>query len=262
MAPPSPDWGAGSRFYLPNEDASVVCAALACFRRRARRPVFVGGSGMTLLEAAATLPRPQSATFVDVADFQLEYFRLLLRALTRCDTPRELQTWFAEAIYPELRRHHQARGRTYGLDAVLEALRHTFRLSFFFDMPAFTQAQALAGRIVFAKADIGGYLATATQVHDFIYVSNVPDYLDGDALKALFAACRRHEAPVYLLVTRACADPQAVREAWEAAGYAPHAASKRLDAQNRGLGSPRLARPWNRPGSIHLLVPPPIRSTR
>ena len=260
MTAQGPDWGVGSRFYLPNEDAGVVCVALRCLHRRARRPVFVGGSGMTLLEAAATLPRLQHAAFVDVADFQFEYFRLLLRALACCASPGELQAWFAETVYPELRRHHQARGRTYGLDLVLEALRHTFRLSFFFDAAAFTQAQAVAGRIVAARADIASYLAATQETHDFIYLSNVPDYLDRDALTALFAACRRHDAPVYLLATRACAAPDAVRETWEAAGYAPHAASTRLNAQNRGLGSPHLVRPWNRPGTIHLLVPHEKRS--
>ncbi|WP_428561386.1 MAG: hypothetical protein ACP59X_18815 [Solidesulfovibrio sp. DCME] len=261
MNPAGPDWGGGSRFYLPNEDAGVVRAALGYFRPRARRPVFVGGSGMMLLEAAAGLPRLQRATFVDVADFQCDYFHRLRRALAGCATPGELRTWFADTVYPELCRHHQARGRAYGLEQVLEALRQTFRLRFFFDPAAFRRAQAVVDRVVPVRADIAGHLAATPQAHDFIYASNVPDYLGRDGLAAFFAACRGHAAPVYLLLTSACADPEAVRQAWEAAGYAPHPAAKGLDARNRGLGSPRLARPWNRPGTVHLLVPQDARST-
>ena len=261
MSGPSPDWGGGSRFYLPNEDAAVVCAALASLRPLPRNPVFVGGSGLTLLEAAATLPHLQSAVFVDVADFQFAYFRMLLRAVTESASPEMLRAWFARTVYPELRRHHLARGRDYALEQIFTALRDTFGVRFFFDAPAFDRVQRTVDRIAAVRSDIGSYLARERLAHDFIYLSNVPDYLGEAALQTLFTACQTHKAPVYLLLTSACPDPDAVRRAWEAAGFLPHAAAPRLDAQNRGLGSPSLARAWNRPGTIHLLVATNQRST-
>ncbi|MEA4857129.1 MAG: hypothetical protein AAGU21_11565 [Solidesulfovibrio sp.] len=250
-----PDWGGGSRFYLPNEDASVVCAAIKSLRFRVRRPVFVGGSGMTLLEAAATLPRLENVVFVDVADFQFEYFRLLLRAVTGSSSPEMLRAWFGRAIYPALRRHHLARGRDYALDQIFAALRDTFGVRFFFDAPTFDRVQRTVRCIAAVRTDIGSYLARERIAHDFIYLSNVPDYLGEAALERLFAACQVHSAPVYLLLTSACPDPDTVKRTWETAGYAPHPASTRLNAANRGLGSPCLERPWNRPGTIHLLLP-------
>ena len=258
----NPDWGGGSRFYLPNEDAAVVCAALAGLRPAPRNPVFVGGSGMTLLEAAATLGRLTSAVFVDVADFKFEYFRMLLRAVTESASPEMLRAWFARAVYPELRRHHLARGRDYALEQIFTALRDTFGVRFFFDAPAFDRVQRTIDRIAAVRTDIGSYLARKRITHDFIYLSNVPDYLSQAALQALFTACQVHKAPVYLLLTTACPDPDTVRQAWETAGYAPHPVSPRLDAHNRGLGSPALDRTWNRPGTIHLLVATDQRSIR
>lgn len=256
-----PDWGSGSRFYLPNEDAAVVCAALASLGSRPRNPVFVGGSGMTLLEAAGQLPHLERATFVDVAAFQFEYFRLLLRAITEHSSPELLRAWFARAVYPQLRRHHLARGRDYALEQVFAALPDLFGIRFFSDAAVFARVRRCIDRVSAVRADIGSYLARESIKHDFIYLSNVPDYLDKPALTSLFAACMAHAAPVYLLLTTACPDPEAVRLAWEAAGYAPHAAGASLDAKNRGLGSPTLARPWNRAGTIHLLVAANQRST-
>ena len=255
MSAKAPDWGGGSRFYLPNEDAAVVCAALASLASRPRNPVFVGGSGMTLLEAAGHLPRLERATFVDVADFQFEYFRRLLRAVTKSSSPEMLRDWFGRAVYPELRRHHMARGRDYALEQIFAALSDLFGISFFNDAAAYVHVRSSMDRVTVVRADIGSYLARQSVGHDFIYLSNVPDYLDKPALQKLFAACLAHAAPVYLLLTTACTDPDAVRRAWKAAGYALHAASAQLNAANRGLGSSCLKRPWNRPGTIHLLLP-------
>jgi len=254
---PAPDWGAGSRFYLPNEDAAVVCAALRRLHRRPRRPVFVGGSGMALLEATRTLPRLESAVYVDVATFQFEYFRLLLRAMENCQGPDELRAWFAGVVYPELRQHLGRRSQAYDLDQILAAMRHLFGLDFFFDAAAFAQARSMLPRVAAVRSGIETYLAAAPVNHDFIYLSNVPDYLVPADLDGLFAACSRHKAAVYLLATSACPDQAALARAWQAAGYRCHEASARLDAANRGLGSPRLQRPWNRPGTIHLLLPTP-----
>lgn len=252
----SPDWGGGSRFYLPNEDAAVVCAALELFGNRPRRPVFVGGSGMTLLEAAGRLPRLETATFVDVADFQFEYFRLLLRALEGAGSPAALRSWFGRAVYPDLHRHHLLRGRAYSLRQVLAALGDIFGLRFLFDQEAFDRARSVAGRTAAVRGDIGSYLATTRTRHDFVHLSNVPDYLGETALATLFAACRAHKAPVYLLLTSACPDPGAAQRAWADAGFVSHPAAPRLDGGNRGLGSRTLRTTWNRPGTIHLLVQP------
>lgn len=250
----APDWGGGSRFYLPNEDAAVVCAAVELFGNRPRRPVFVGGSGMTLLEAAGALPRLETATFVDVADFQFEYFRLLLRALDRAASPDMLRSWFGRIVYPELHHHHLLRGREYSLQHVLAALRDIFGIRFLFDQDAFDRARSVTGRTAAVRTDIASYLARTRIRHDFIYLSNVPDYLDETALKTLFAACRVHKAPVYLLLTSACPDPGVAQWGWEEAGFVTHPDTPRLNSINRGLGSPELRTGWNRPGTIHLLV--------
>ena len=105
------------------------------------------------------------------------------------------------------------------------------------------------------RDDIVSYLERPGTVHDFIYLGNVPDYLPESALKRLFAACRALRAPIYLLATSACPDTEGLRRCWESAGYAPHPASDRLDGENRGLGSTRLDKSWNRPGTVRLLVP-------
>jgi len=255
MSGNEPDWGGGSRFYLPNEDAAVSCAALALLRYRPRRPVFVGGSGMTLLEAAGTLPRLDSATFVDIAPFQLEYFKLLRRNIEAASSPETLRSWFAKAVYPELRAHYLARGRDYALPRVLTALEENFGVRFLFEPEAFARVRQILDKIAAVRADIGSYLAGEDAAHDFISLSNVPDYLPEAALRALFTACQAHNAPVHLLLTSACPDRDAPRRAWEEAGFTPHAATPHLNKINRGLGSPSLRNSWNRPGSVHLLLP-------
>ncbi len=259
MSAPRPDWGKASRFYLPNEDAAVLRDALGRLGDRARRPVFVGGSGMALLEAAGALPELESATFVDVAPFQVAYFRRLLDAVRVAGTPRELRDWFAAAVHPELRAHYLARGRDYPLPRVFDALENMFGIAFFFEAAALARAKAAAGRAEVVQGDVAAHLA-GTAGHDWIALSNVPDYLDAAGLAGLFAACRRHEAPVYLLLTSACPDRDAARRAWERAGFAAHPDAAALDARNRALGSPTLRAPWNRPGTIHLLVPDAPRS--
>ena len=64
--------------------------AVELLDRRVCRPVFVGGSGMVLLEASAVLSTLERATFVDIAPFQLDCFRELLRAVGRAKSPEAL----------------------------------------------------------------------------------------------------------------------------------------------------------------------------
>lgn len=248
-------WGATSRFYLPNEDARVVCAALRLAGGRVLRPVFVGGSGMVLLEAASGLSGLERATYVDIAPFQADYFRSLLAAIERSGTAHLLQLWFTQEVYPRLREHFRGRGRNYGLDQVMDALRELFGISFFFNPESLGRARRTARRTEVVTGDIAAYLARPGSGHDFVYLSNVTDYLDFDAQCVLFAACRKLEAPVYALVTSACGDRAALERAWESAGYLAHPRSPELDAMNRGLGAPDLDRVWNRPGSARLLTP-------
>lgn len=250
-----PEWGCGSRFFLPNEDAAVVCGALKSLDRRVCRPVFVGGSGMVLLEAAATLPELEQVTFVDIAPFQLHYFQELLRAVTLAKSPESLREWFGRAVYPALRDHYRLRGQEYEPDQVMNALKAHFGVTFFFDPETLDRVRNTVDKTGTVRDDIVSYLGRQEKVHDFIYLSNVADYLPETAMKRLFAACRTRLAPVYLLVTSACPDREGLRLCWESAGYAPHPASDRLDRENRGLGSTRLDKRWNRPGSIRLLVP-------
>jgi S-adenosylmethionine:diacylglycerol 3-amino-3-carboxypropyl transferase len=253
-----PNWGSGSRFYLPNEDAAVVCTALGLIDREVRRPVFVGGSGMVLLEAAACLPRLEMVTYVDIAPFQLDYFRKLLDAIALAESPDGLRKWFGRAVYPELRDHYRMRNREYGLDRVMRAMAQNFGVSFFFDPEKLRRVRETSGMARMVRDEIVSYLERQSEIHDFIYLSNVPDYLSGTTVEKLFAACRARGAPIYLLETSACPDRPGLRRAWERAGFEPHPASDRLNLENRGLGSIRLDRDWNRPGSIYLLMPKPI----
>lgn len=252
-----PDWGSDSRFYLPNEDGAVVCTALRLIDREVRRPVFVGGSGMVLLEAAAGLPRLEIVTYVDIASFQLDYFRRLLDAVALADSPDGLRRWFGRAVYPKLRDHYRMRNREYGLDRVMTALAENFGVSFFFDPQMLRRVREISGMARVVRDNIVSYLERQSETHDFIYLSNVPDYLRGTDAERLFTACRAQNAPVYLLETSACPDRQGLQRVWESAGYEPHPASDRLNSENRGLGSARLDRDWNRPGSIYLLMPKP-----
>jgi len=251
----SPAWGEGSKFYLPNEDTAVVRMALRLFRARVRRPVFVGGSGMALLEGASVLARPESITFVDLADFQLDYFLCLLRAIEQTSSPAQLREWFSGQVYPELCHHFAQRGLEISCGQVLQALLRRFGVDFFFKETALARVRRLLPHIESERCGIVSHLARSGTRHDFIYLSNVPDYLPEAELDALAAACARHEAPVYLLLTSACADARRAAAAFAQAGFAEHPVTGQLNARNRGLGSPSLVNAWNRPGRIHLYVP-------
>jgi len=255
MIPAAPTWGLNSRFYLPNEDAAVVCTALRLLDRPVRRPVFVGGSGMLLLEAAVALPALERATFVDIAPFQTEYFQRLVRAIEGAESTDALRAWFCLSVCPELKNHYRRRGRRYNLGNILAALTEHFGLSFFFDEDAFHRVQRALASIDTVQDDIGSYLLGTGVRHDFIYLSNVPDYLPRKDMETLFEACRAQKAPVYLLLTEACRDQEAVRQAWAMAGYVPHPAIHELNRHNRGLGSATNGKHWNRPGFIWLLLP-------
>lgn len=255
----APSWGEGSRFYLPNEDTAVLRMALRLFRTRVRRPVFVGGSGMALLEGASVLAWPEAVTFVDLADFQLDYFLCLLRAIDRTRSPAELRDWFATRVFPELRRHFAQRGLEIGCGQVMKALLLRFGVEFLFKEASLARVRGLLPRIESERCGIASHLARSGSRHDFIYLSNVPDYLPEAELDALAAACARHEAPVYLLLTSACADAGRAAAAFAQAGFAEHPVTGQLNARNRGLGAPNLVNAWNRPGRIHLYVPNPFR---
>jgi len=248
-------WGVEQRFFLPNEDARPVAAAMALQPEPPRRPVFVGGSGLLLLEALARTGGDPRATFVDVAPFQVKYFSEVVGTVQAARTSADLRWWFAEETYPRLRAHYRERGQDYSLDAALRAMRELFGLSLFFEDASLARARLIARTTAVRREEIGRYLARTEERHDFIYLSNVVDYLDGDALDRLLEACRRHNAPVYVLVTSACPDPEGFLAASEAAGFTRDPRSCSLDEQNHGLGSRALDRSWNRPGTIHLLVP-------
>jgi hypothetical protein len=254
--PPAKDWGDTHRFFLPNEDARAVAAAMALLPHAPVSPAFVGGSGMVLVQAAAGLPGKVSPVFVDLAEFQTRFFTFFAAALAKANTPDELRWWFAMEVFPSLRDHYRSKSQEYCLERVMPALRDLFGIELFYSQAVLDKAKDVAGRTTVHRADIGDYLCRAQRRHDFIYLSNVPDYLSPREAASLFAACREHPAAVYLLLTSACADPGAARAAWERAGYAEHPGAGAVNDLNRGLGSPSLARPWNRPGSIHLLMPP------
>lgn len=253
MIAPVPSWES-RRFYVPNEDAGVVRAALALCAAPPVSPVFVGGSGMVLLDATSTLPAAR-ATFVDVSPHQAEYFRALAGAITASTAPEDVRAWFGATVYPQLAGHHRARGETYALEEVLAGVRDLFRIRFFSCDDTLARARTVAREARVVHADVVAYLAATSHRHDFIHLSNVLDYLPPVRRRALFGACRRHRAPVFLLVTAACPDAQAVREMWRDEGYLEHADCAALDAENRGLGSSRLRRRWNRPGRVYLLQP-------
>ncbi len=256
MSAGNPSWGEGSRFFLPNEDASPLRDALRRLRSRVRNPVFVGGSGMLLLEGARVLHGLETACFVDVAQFQIDYFMSLCAAVRRAGSARALRQWFSQLVYPELREHFLARGQDYPLEAVLRALRRRFGVEFLFQDRALARVRNLLPGVRCVRADILEYLELASTRHDFAYLSNVPDYLPRASLDRLAAACATHRAPAYLLLTSACPDQRAVERAFLDAGFAEHQVSAQLSAGNRGLGAPALETAWNRPGSIHLFLPP------
>jgi len=241
------------RFFVPNEDAKVVSQALGLLPRPALAPAFVGGSGMLMLQAASGLPGGVEPFFVDISLAQARMFVRLQYALESAKTPEDLRAWFAAAVYPDLRAYYAARGQDYPLENVFGALKNIFGIGLFFDPEDFAKARRVARHALPRVSEVGTYLATRERDHDFIHLSNVADYLPAASLPALFASCAGHSGPVYLLLTSACPEPGAVRRAWEQRGYAEHPGSAGLTKANRGLGSPSLAKPWNRPGTIHLL---------
>ena len=101
-----PKWGSSSFFFIPNEDTSIICEAIACLDKPPLNPLFVGGSGMTLLEAINTLPNNSNGTYVDISLNQVEYFQFLLLGLGKCHSAIEFQDWFINTIYPKLREHY------------------------------------------------------------------------------------------------------------------------------------------------------------
>ena len=196
---------------------------------------------------------------MDVAPFQAYWFRQVTRALEAAAGAADLQRWFAEQLHPRLATHYQGRGQGYPLHAVLGAAEELFGLSLLRDDVVLARARRLARDTTLRCQEISAYLATCETRHDFVYLSNVPDYLDPDALARLLDACRRHGAPVYALVTSVGPTPEAFQAAAARAGLALDPGSCTLDGQNRGLGARTLDRPWNRPGTIHLFQPaPPI----
>jgi S-adenosylmethionine:diacylglycerol 3-amino-3-carboxypropyl transferase len=110
-------------------------------------------------------------------------------------------------------------------------------------------------RIDAVHDDIVSYLTGASVQHDFIYLSNVPDYLPKKDLETLFRTCREQNSPIYLLLTDACRDKEAVKQIWESVGYVAHPATNELNRKNRGLGSATINKRWNRLGFIWLLLP-------
>jgi len=246
-------WNTTKRFFVPNEDARVVELALGLLPRPVLSPAFVGGSGMLMLQAAACLPEDAEPFFVDISLAQARLFVRLQYALEAAKTPEDLRAWFAAEVYPDLRAHYAQRGRDYPLENVLDALKNIFGIGLFFYPEDFAKARRAARRALSRVSEVGTYLAGREREHDFIHLSNVADYVAAPSLPALFAACAAHPGPVFLLLTSACPEPEAVRLAWEQNGYREHPAGAGLTEANRGLGSAALARPWNRPGTIHLL---------
>ena len=253
MSAGQPEWGVQSRFYVPNEDAAVLRASFEVLPTRPRNPVFVGGSGMILLEAVRVLPDMESAVFIDVAAFQCAYAARLFAALEEFPDPAAFRAWFEKTVYPDLHGHFLAKGTDYPLERVLNALENRFGIEFMFKDAAYNRVKASLARVRIVEKDIITYLAAPERAHDFIYLSNVPDYLPPKDAEVLFRLCRQYGAPVYLLCTSACKDQPAIALAWEKAGYRPHPESRRLDAMNRGLGCAALTISWNRPGVVYLL---------
>lgn len=255
MKKSSPQWGQQSRFYLPNEDAQMIRTALTALPRQPQNPVFVGGSGMVLLDALADLADVEQATFVDISEFQVAYFKSLLLGMKSSSDPAELREWFAGIVYPQLHDHFSdGRNQNYSLEQVMGALRELFRVRFFFEPDSFERAKTATVRIQSVATDIVSYLCDTKNSYDFVYLSNVPDYLPEQQLPVLFRSCACQAAPIYLLLTEACPNPSAVRRFWENAGYQEHPGSAELTDQNRALGSFTLKRSWNRKGRIVLLV--------
>ena len=254
MTSPGPLWGEESRFYLPNEDAGVVCRAVSFLEKKPCHPLFVCGSGMVALEVISRLSTEAVATLVDVSDFQIDFFKKLCGAIKRSEKAEDLITWFKEKVYPDLSKHFEKRGENYPIENILSALREIFRISFFFDIQTLEDVKSRIDSINLIHDDIAGYLAKAKTPHDFVYLSNIPDYLGEDECAGIFASCAEMKTPVYFLLTESCKNKEAVKSAWVNSGYVEHPLSEELSAENRGLGSKPLRKKWNREGRVHLLL--------
>lgn len=244
-----------SRFYLTNEDARPVRAALRCCKEPPERPAFVGGSGMVLLESMISLADSTRASFVDISSAQIRLFQELRSALGDVDRAEELRVWFERSVYPRLAAHYEKRGLHFTLPKVIVALRELFGISFFFDNKAFFRARKASRRVDVYTDDIVNYLNGTAQRHDFIYLSNVADYMSETRIRALFEACAGHRAAVYMLATTACEEYEALPSIWSHFEYEVHPDTHNVNASNRGLGAKGLQRGWNRPGHVFLLVP-------
>lgn len=247
-------WGGQSRFYLPNEDAAVVCRAVRNLDYRPGNPLFVCGSGMVALMVMSEMDESVTGTVVDVSEFQIDYFLALLKAVEQAEKPEELLGWFEKTVYPQLSAHFEKRKKSYPLENVIHSLKDIFGIDFFFSGEAFYKVKSLAGSLRVHHDTIADYLQKTRTPHDFVYLSNAPDYMDEEDCGRLFESCMRFGASVYLLVTEACGDKAAVENAWSDAGFSVHGSSDALTADNRGLGSPSLARDWNRKGKVYLLT--------
>ncbi len=253
MSRGSESWENESRFFVPNEDAAVARAALAALPRPPRRPAFVCGSGMLLLDVLTGCPGAR-AVAVDVSSFQIGLFRGLQAAIAAAAGPGDLWDRFAREVHPRLREHYLRRGQDYTLDRVRAALDGMLGIRLFSDGAVFRAARALAPDVEPVHADMVEWLDRPDTDFDFVHLSNIIDYLDPGVLPDMFAACRRRGAPVLLILTTACDDPEAVRRAWTGTGYAVHPASEALSRANRALGARRADRSWVRTGEVALLV--------
>jgi len=252
-----PSWGTGSRFFLPNEDAGMVREAISLLEKDPVSSIFVGGSGFLVAEAVRSLPETSGVTFVDISTFQVEYFREFLVALEASDSPEQLRDWFSKTVYPRLRDHFlEVRNSLYREDQVFRAMKLLFQVKFFFEEEPFRQAKSAMSSVKVVRDDIVNYMERGAQRQDFIYLSNVMDYIPPEKLGGLMGRCWSTGAAVYVLLTETCADRGSVSDAADRVGYTVHPASADLSFRNKGLGSHSLDRSWNRKGEILLLIPP------
>ena len=252
-----PSWGTGSRFFLPNEDAGMVREAISLLEKDPVSSIFVGGSGFLVTEAVRSLPETSGVTFVDISTFQVEYFREFLEALEASGSPKQLREWFSKMVYPRLRDHFlEVRNSLYREDQVFGAMELLFQVRFFFEEEPFRQAKRAMSSVKVVRDDIVNYMERGAQRQDFIYLSNVMDYIPPERLDDLLGRCGSAGAAVYALLTETCADRGAVSDAVDRAGYTVHPGSTDLSFRNRGLGSHSLDRSWNRKGEILFLIPP------
>lgn len=248
-------WENESRFFVPNEDAEVARQAFAVLAASPCRPAFVCGSGMLLLDVLEGCPNARGMA-VDISSFQVSFFRELQNALRATRNPAELRGWFSDEVYPQLREHYARRGQEYPLSSVFEALRGRLGIRFFSDEAAFQAARLRAGSVDSIHADMADWLCRETSEYDFVHLSNIVDYLPVHAYPSLFMACRARRAPVLYIRTTACSTPEALRQAWNLAGYVEHPVSEDLSRTNRALGAQgrHADKPWIRTGEVVLLV--------